>query len=64
MSMGAVTPLRHRMIERHERAETLCGHAEGPHSQLQAVCRVSQSLSGHSDDRGHWGGRSDQPRPT
>src|SRR6266446_4033433 len=29
----------------HERAQTLCGHAEGPHPQLQAVCCVSQAVS-------------------
>ena len=28
----------------HECAEALCGYAKGPHSQLQAVCRVSPSL--------------------
>ena len=43
MSTDAVTPLRHRMIE-DMNAEALRWHAEGPHSQLQAVCCVSQPL--------------------
>src|SRR5215471_18711779 len=37
----------------HECAEALCGYAERPHPQLQAVCRVSPSLPRHGHDRGY-----------
>ena len=50
MSTDAVTPLRHRMIEDMKARKILCGHAEGPHSQLQAVCRISHSVTRHRDD--------------
>jgi len=35
------------------RAEALCGYPEGSHSQLQAVCCVSQSIPRRGDHRGH-----------
>src|SRR3981189_2383519 len=36
----------------HECTQALRGDAEGPYSQLQAVCYVSQAIPGH----GHGGG--------
>jgi hypothetical protein len=29
----------------HERAQALRGHAEGPHPQLQAVCRIPEAIA-------------------
>jgi hypothetical protein len=45
MSMEAVNPLRQRMIEDMNAPQALCGHAERPYPQLQAVRRVSPALS-------------------
>ena len=41
----------------HERAQALCGHAEGPHSQLQAFRCVSEAIARY----GHAGGHSPVP---
>src|SRR3979490_181077 len=49
MSTVTVSPLRQRMIEdMNECTQALRGDAEGPYSQLQAVCWVSQAVPGHT----------------
>ena len=42
MRTEAVSALRQRMIE--ELAQALCGHAEGPYPQLQAVRCVPEAV--------------------
>ena len=51
MSTDTVSPLRQRMIEDMNARKLVCGHAEGPHPQLQAVCCVSQAVSRHGHGR-------------
>jgi len=48
MTTTAITPLRQRMIE-DMRAQALCGHAEGPHPQLQAVRSISEAIPYYSE---------------
>ena len=45
MTTEAITPLRQRMIERHERAQARCTQPAQSHLQLQTICRISEAVS-------------------